>query len=333
MASKDEVQYLEPGWKEQKEKLPYPEQDCTGKTIVVVGANVGLGKDAVQHFARLGASKVIMAVRSRSRGEQARRDIEAALNLNGGILVVWELDLACHSSVQAFAERLSTQSRVDAVVMNASIAVMKFELVEDNESTITINVINTYLLVLLLLPILKQYASKWDIRPTITVVGSGIHGMVKFPEWDEPNVLAYMNDPKTAKMDDRYAASKLLQIFAMHEVAAMMSEKDYPITLNSVNPGLCKTSLARNATGIFHIQMVILKFLYAYTSEEGSRTLVHAATCGPESHGRFFTNCDPQRVYTSSFVRSEDGQKAQKKIWKEILEKLEKIQPGISANL
>ena len=31
----------------------------------------------------------------------------------------------------------------------------------------------------------------------------------------------------------------------------------------------------------------------------------------------------------SEFVRSEDGQKAQKKIWKELTEKLEAIEPGI----
>lgn len=47
------------GWLEQFEKLPYPDVDCTGRTIVVVGANIGLGKEAARHFVRLNASKVI----------------------------------------------------------------------------------------------------------------------------------------------------------------------------------------------------------------------------------------------------------------------------------
>ena len=41
----------------------YPTADFSGKTIIVTGSNVGLGKEAVKHFVRLGAKKVIMAVR------------------------------------------------------------------------------------------------------------------------------------------------------------------------------------------------------------------------------------------------------------------------------
>ena len=117
-------------------KLPYPVADCTGKTIVVVGSNIGMGKEAVRHFARLNASKVIIAVRSISKGEEAKADIESTTKRTG-ILEVWELDLARYASVQAFAARLADLPRVDAVVANASIATHKFELFEGSESQIT----------------------------------------------------------------------------------------------------------------------------------------------------------------------------------------------------
>ena len=109
---------------------------------------------------------------------------------------VWEIDLARSASVKDFAARVATLPRVDAVVANASIAVSKLEIIEGNESMVTVNVINTMLLVLLLVPILQRYAVKWDIVPVICVVGSDIHSWTKFPAWKEPDIL---EDSKTNK--------------------------------------------------------------------------------------------------------------------------------------
>jgi len=183
-------------------KLPYPVVDCTGKTIVVVGSNIGMGKEAVRHFARLNASKVIIAVRSTSKGEEAKIDIESTTKRTG-VLEVWELDLARYSSVQAFAARLADLPRVDVVVANASIATHRFELFEGSESHITVNVISTFLLILSVMPILRKSAAKWNITPVITVVSSDIHSWTQFPEWKAANSLDTLNDEKTANMPDR----------------------------------------------------------------------------------------------------------------------------------
>ncbi|TVY33409.1 Short chain dehydrogenase, partial [Lachnellula subtilissima] len=316
----------------QLEKLPYPVADCTGQTIVVVGSNIGMGKEAVRHFARLNASKIVVAVRSVSKGEEAKADIESTTRRTG-VLEVWELDLARYASVQAFAARLGTLPRVDAVVANASIAKHKFELFEGNESQITVNVISNFLLILLVLPILRKSAATWNIAPVITVVSSDIHSWTQFPEWKAPNTLDKLNDEKTSNMPDRYPVSKLLQIFATREIAAKIADEKPKVVLNVISPGLTKTALTRDATGMTRVAMAISKFLMGRTSEEGSRTLVHAATAGPESHGLYFVNCDLKKGPLSNFVTSAEGDEAQKKLWGEILAKLEIIQPGISANL
>jgi NAD(P)-dependent dehydrogenase (short-subunit alcohol dehydrogenase family) len=161
-----------------------------------------MGKEAVRHFVRLNASKVIIAVRSISKGEEAKKDIETTTKRNG-VLEVWELDLCRYSSVKAFAAKLATLPRLDAVVANASIATHNFELCEDTESTITVNVISTFLLILLVLPIMRISASQWNIKPVITVVSSDIHSWTKFPEWKAANTLEALNDEKTANMPDR----------------------------------------------------------------------------------------------------------------------------------
>lgn len=99
-------------------KPAYPSTDCTGKTIIVTGANSGLGKEAARHYVRLNAEKVIIACRSREKGEAAKRDIETSTKRSGAI-EVWELDLQSYDSVKDFAKRTLGLKRVDVVVENA----------------------------------------------------------------------------------------------------------------------------------------------------------------------------------------------------------------------
>lgn len=134
---------------------PTPTEDFTGKTIIVTGANVGLGLEAARHFTRCNASKVIIAVRSTEKGEAAKKDIEHSTKRTG-VVEVWQLDLLSYESVKQFAERASSLERVDVLVENAGIATRVHKLAEGNEATITTNVVSTFLLALLMLPKLKQ---------------------------------------------------------------------------------------------------------------------------------------------------------------------------------
>lgn len=297
----------------QFEKLPYPKADFTGKTIIVVGSNTGMGKEALRHFVRLNAFKVIITVRSLPKGRAAQEDIEATTNRHG-VMEVWEIDLSSSTSVKAFAARVDKLPRVDAVVANASVATLKFEILEGNESMIIVNVINTMLLLLLLVPILLQVSAlEWEIVPIITVVGSGVHLHTKFPAgspqifstpsrvtklsgWKGQHSRVYGGCMEAFDADlSRCAVSKLIQIFAVREIAARMTENRSKVVLNIINPGLAKTELTRNATGFAKIAIILPMILLARTAEEASRTLVHAVSVGPESHRLYFTNCDVTR--------------------------------------
>lgn len=113
---------------------PYPTTDCSKKTIIVTGANTGLGKEAARHYVRLGAEKLIIACRSMEKGEAAKQDIEASTN-RSGVIEVWQLDLGSYESVKRFAERAKTLKRLDSVVENAGISTFKYVAVEGHEST------------------------------------------------------------------------------------------------------------------------------------------------------------------------------------------------------
>ncbi|GAB7353681.1 hypothetical protein MBLNU459_g4087t1 [Dothideomycetes sp. NU459] len=306
-------------------KPAYPETSCEGKTYIVTGSNGGLGKEAVRHFVRLGAQKVILACRTVEKGEDAKKDIEKSEKSNG-VVEVWQLDLSSYESVKQFAKRADGLKRIDGLIENAGIATSKFAVTEGNESTVTTNVISTFLLALLLMPALKRTAQQYNIQPNLVIVSSEVHALTTFEERKAASIFDTMNSPTEARMSERYQVSKLLEVLTVRELAAQHPQS-YPVIINTLNPGLCHSELARD----LGFGMIVFKFLLARTTEVGARTLVYAATAGAETHGQYLSN--DTVTPPSKFVRSEEGAQAQKKVWKELSARLEAIQPGILNNL
>ena len=58
-----------------------------GRNILITGANVGLGFEVAVKFVQLGADKVILGVRTLSKGETARRQIEERAGRKGVVEV------------------------------------------------------------------------------------------------------------------------------------------------------------------------------------------------------------------------------------------------------
>lgn len=103
-----------------------PTTDCTGKTVIVTGANVGLGLEAARHFVSLNCEKLILACRSTAKGEAARQDIESTTGRKG-VVDVWQLDLESYDSVKAFAEQAKSLKRIDVLLENAGISTQVFK--------------------------------------------------------------------------------------------------------------------------------------------------------------------------------------------------------------
>ncbi len=143
---------------------PYPTKKYTGQTIIITGSNVGLGLEAARHFVRLDAAKVILAVRNVEKGEAAKKSIEESTGRTG-VAEVWRLDLAHYESVKDFAKRAQGLERLDVLVENAGMVTFNFSMMEDNESSITTNVISPILHSLLLLPKLRETGAKFNTLP------------------------------------------------------------------------------------------------------------------------------------------------------------------------
>jgi NAD(P)-dependent dehydrogenase (short-subunit alcohol dehydrogenase family) len=152
---------------------PPPTKDISGKTVIVTGANVGLGFEAARHYVKLNAAKVILACRNLEKGEAAKKEIESSTGRN--VVEVWQLDLSSYESVKQFAKRAQGLDRLDILLENAGINTTSFKLAEDNESTITVNVVSTFLLALLMLPKLQESGRKHNTIPNLAIVSSEVH--------------------------------------------------------------------------------------------------------------------------------------------------------------
>ena len=185
----------------------YPNQSFSNQTIIVTGANTGLGLEAARHFYSLNCAKLVLAVRTVSRGLAAKADIVRSnkRRSDAGAIEVWSLDLLSTESVLDFAERVKKDlTRVDVLVENAGINYRHWSVAEGFEQTIQVNVINTLLLALLLLPKLRDTKSSYpDSCPHLEIVSSEGHRMTSFNEVNGSNTYDMLNDEQKFNGYDR----------------------------------------------------------------------------------------------------------------------------------
>jgi NAD(P)-dependent dehydrogenase (short-subunit alcohol dehydrogenase family) len=305
----------------------YPDQSFAGQTVLITGANVGLGLEAARHITRLGAERVILGVRNVVAGEEAKADIEKSTG-RPGVCEVWKVDLSVYESVLAFGDRLAKLSKLDNAILNAAIATQEFSTAEGYERSVTVNVINSLLLGFLLLPTLKA-SRRNDLShtPRLTFVVSEVHAWVEFPEWKEDKPMKVVSDQSNARMGERYPLSKLLEVLLVQELAGRVRGSE--VIINMVNPGLCHSQLGRESG----LKFQLMKLVLARSTEVGARTLVAGATAGLESHGAYMTDGHVENTMLSPFVRSDEGRQAREKLWGELSSILEDVRPGVMKNL
>uniref|UniRef100_A0A3Q3A9K7 Si:dkey-23o4.6 n=1 Tax=Kryptolebias marmoratus TaxID=37003 RepID=A0A3Q3A9K7_KRYMA len=128
-----------------------------GKTVLVTGANTGIGKETCRDLAGRGA-RVVMACRDLPRAERAAEEIRRSTG-NGNV-VIRHLDLASIYSVTQFAKDfLGSEDRLDILINNAGVMMCPRWITEDGfETQMAVNHLGHFLLTNLLLPMLKSSA-------------------------------------------------------------------------------------------------------------------------------------------------------------------------------
>lgn len=175
-------------------RIPRPTASFASKTVVITGANGGMGKEIAKHVIRLGAPSVIFGCRSLARGQEAKAEVETELKCSGDIIQVWNLDIESPASISGFVEKAQGLSRLDVLVSNAGVQRSQFEVAYDTERCVGINVIGTWLLAIQLLPKLRETALKFNVTPHATFVSSALYDVAKWPEEPVDDIFAWASD-------------------------------------------------------------------------------------------------------------------------------------------
>ncbi|KAF2451519.1 NAD(P)-binding protein [Karstenula rhodostoma CBS 690.94] len=313
-------------------KLPVlvNENICAGKTYIITGGNHGLGLETARHLVRSSATRVILTVRNMKAGETARADIERATGRTG-IIELWYLDLASYDSIKAFASKLSSETgRIDAFIANAGVQMDRWETAEGMELSIQVNVVSTTLLAVLIMPKLVESAKRYAIEPKLVFVGSALGFTAKedLAKCGKVDVFAALNEQKRADLDQRYALTKLVQHYAIRELADLCPVEHTGVTINTIAPGLCSTGLGHDTSTKTRAIVGVLRAAFARTAEQGSRTILHGVVAEKDSHGKMLSGCKIKEYWVPKWMSDAEGTHMQKQIWSELAKIMEAQQPG-----
>lgn len=309
-----------------------------GKTVVITGSNTGLGFQAARTFLELSASHVVLAVRNTSKGDIARKQLEAQTGRDGAISVL-ELDMNNFTSVKSFAGRVSRQFKsIDIVILNAGLHNREYVTSPEGwEETLQVNTLSTTLLALLLLPKLRSVRPEASASlPHLVLVSSGLHTGVARSSLPSPpqNILSALDtppEPAAAFNGGRqYAVSKLFLMYAVKSLASLATSPsgEPQIIVTSCCPGFCVSELGRQYSSWFEGWAKWAFYgLFARSTEDGARTLVGASTLGVEAQGGYLTNGELQTP--GEMVVSHEGKEIQKQVWKEIVDVLKAKVPEV----
>jgi NAD(P)-dependent dehydrogenase (short-subunit alcohol dehydrogenase family) len=244
--------------------------NLTNKTIIVTGANSGIGKAATIQLAKLGAT-VIMACRSLDRGSKALEEVKESAASEKVALM--QLDLSSQASIKKFAEDFKDKyKKLDVLIHNAA----NFDhtlkvptLTEDKVETVfATNHVGIVLLTHLLLDLLKQNAPS----RIITVASKGL---MTYPFLDIE--FDNLNGERKFNLQHAYYHAKLAQVMYTYDLAEQL--KGTGVTVNCVRV----TNVAVPDERLTHLPVLLrkiynLKRKMAITPERQAETYVFLAS-------------------------------------------------------
>ncbi len=228
-----------------------------GKTVIVTGANSGIGKAAAKELARAGAT-VILACRDTAKGDAAAREMT-------GDVEVRKLDLADLDSVLAFAGTVN--GPVDVLINNAGVmGTPKRTTKQGLELQIGTNHFGHYALTGLLMDRILQSDS-----PRVTNVASGAHriGRMNFED---------LQSERSYNRWRAYGQSKLANLLFTYELQRRAAAAGSDLLVTAAHPGYAATNLQSHTESIQDAIMGVLNKIVAQSEEAGAWPTLYAAT-------------------------------------------------------
>ncbi|KAL5487320.1 hypothetical protein EMCRGX_G019909 [Ephydatia muelleri] len=262
----------------------YSKVTLDGKTVIITGANTGIGKETAVDLARRGA-RVILACRSEEKGEEAVVEVRAR---SGNDKVVFRrLDLASLESVRQFASSiLEEEPTIDILINNAGVMACPYAKTEDGfEMQFGVNHLAHFLLTNLLLDRLKE-------APTARIVNvsSIAYRRAKGINFDD------LNSEKSYSPFLAYGQSKLANILFTRSLAKRLAGTS--VIANCLHPGGIRTEL------VLYSLATPLTFMFMKSPMEGAQTTIYCAVDEAVEgvSGKYFKDCKVTEPNTKAAV-------------------------------
>lgn len=259
--------------------------DLTGRTVVVTGANSGLGEATTRALAAHGA-RVVMACRNSVKAEAVAARMP-------GEVAVRPLDLADLSSVRAFAH---VTGEIDILINNAGImAVPKSRTADGFEAQFGTNFLGHFALTGLLLP---------KISDRVVTLSSGMHRIGRID-------LSDLNwHTRRYRRWAAYGQSKLADLMFAFELQRRLTAAGSTVLSVAAHPGYAATELQSHTESLQDTLMGIGNRLFAQSAAAGAWPTLYAATMPDVVGGAFYgpdgpgeSRGHPRRVGCSSRAR------------------------------
>ncbi|XP_061170033.1 retinol dehydrogenase 12-like [Saccostrea echinata] len=273
-------------------------KSLTGKTIIITGANTGIGFQTALDLARRNG-RIILACRNKEKGEAAKSRI---IQLTGNKSVVFRhLDVSLMSSVRTFVDVIRREEKgVDILINNAGVVNWnEVFTAEGLEETFATNYYGPFLLTKLLIDILEKSSEGRIVNVgSIASLGGSVDG---------DTVWVHRGFTK-----EEYNNSKLALLLFTKELARRTAHKD--ILVSYVHPGTVTSELFRNLPWIIQFIITFVMRPFLKTPLEGAQSVLFCALDDSVQTGGYYMDCS---LYDHSMwvPNSAYDKKLSKKLW------------------
>jgi NAD(P)-dependent dehydrogenase (short-subunit alcohol dehydrogenase family) len=252
-----------------------------GKTVLITGANSGIGFVTARELTRMGA-RVLMVCRNTERGAHARAAVaEVATGAAPELLLA---DMSSQQAIRALANEVRQRfPKIDVLINNAAGIFAERSLTVDGlERTFATNHLGPFLLTNLVLDLVRA-------GPGGRIVNVAAESFLSKLDFDN------LEGEKSYGFLSAYFRSKLENIIFSLDLARRLP--DSGVTVNCMSPGPTRTRFGDDMTGFAGLFPRLLKMLFP-SAATGARTVIYLAS-SPEVDGisgRFFLRQQARRT-------------------------------------
>ena len=266
------------------------------KTVLITGANAGIGLATSMGLARLGA-RVLMVSRDEGRGREARQIVKEKTGNHDVHLLI--ADLSDPAAIKKLATNVQDQfGKLHVLLNNAAVIPRRREVTKDGlEVQFAVNHLAYFHLTGLLMGSLKANAPARVVN-----VASQVHAGATI-DFDDLQSESQYGRTRV------YGKTKLANVLFTYELARRLEGSG--VTVNCLHPGVVATNLLADAGGLPRKLKAVTR-IAAVSMESGARTSVYLASSEDVEgvSGKYFVKEAP----VSSSRESYDEESA-RRLW------------------